>query len=278
MGTDPTSVAAVQLAPEMGDVPGNRQRALDAVGAAAHAGAQVVVLPELATTGYCFRNADEARALAEPLDGPTIAALHESAAEHDVVVAAGLAVLEADGTLRNSAVLVDADGLRTTYHKVHLWAREPEFFTPGDAPPTVVDTRHGRLGLLVCYDLEFPEWVRRLALDGAELVCAPVNWPDPGRPAGERPLEVVTAQVAAATNRVFLAVADRVGEERGTSWVGGSVIAGPEGYPLALSPLDGRTAVLLADCDLAEARDKAVGPLNDRFVDRRPHLYGFPGE
>jgi 5-aminopentanamidase len=278
MAADPTRVAVVQLAPELGDVVGNRRRALEAVAAAAGAGAQVVVLPELAVTGYCFRDADEARALAEPLQGPSLAALHDAAVRHDVVVAAGLAVLEDDGTLRNSAVLVDADGLRTIYHKVHLWAREPEFFTPGDAPPTVVETRHGRLGLLVCYDLEFPEWTRRLALDGAELVCAPVNWPDVGRPAGERPLEVVTAQVAAATNRVFLAVADRVGEERGTSWVGGSVIAGPEGYPLALSPLDGGTAVLLADCSLAEAREKGVGPLNDRFADRRPHLYGFPGE
>lgn len=277
MSAGPTTVAVAQLAPELGDVVGNRQRALDAVAAAAEAGARIVVLPELMTTGYCFRDAEEARALAEPLDGPTVAALHEVAARHDLVVAAGLAVLEPDGTLRNSSVLVDADGLRTTYHKAHLWGREPEFFTAGEAAPTVVDTRHGRIGLLVCYDLEFPEWVRRVALDGADLVCAPVNWPDPGRPAGERPVEVVAAQVAAAVNRVFIAVADRVGDERGTAWIGGSVIVGPDGYPLALSALDDRSQLLIADCGLAAARDKSIGPLNDRFADRRPQLYGGLG-
>jgi predicted amidohydrolase len=268
------TVAVVQLAPELGDVAGNRRRLLEAVSSAAAAGARVVVLPELATTGYCFTDADEARAVAEPLSGPTVTALHEVAARLDLVVVAGLAVLADDGTLRNSAVLVDADGLRAAYHKVHLWGREPEVFTAGDAAPPVVDTRHGRIGLLVCYDLEFPEWVRRVALDGAELVCAPVNWPDPGRPAGERPVEVVTVQAAAATNRVFVAVADRVGDERGTSWIGGSLVAGPDGYPLALSSLDGRAETLLADCDLTAARDKSVSGHNDRFADRRPMLYG----
>lgn len=268
-----TTVAVVQLAPVMGDVAGNRQRALDAVSSAVAAGARVVVLPELATTGYAFTDADEARAVAEPLDGPTVTALHELAAWHDVVVVAGLAVREPDGTLRNSAVLVDANGLRAAYHKAHLWGREPQVFAAGDEAPPVVDTSHGRIALLVCYDLEFPEWVRRAAVAGAELLCAPVNWPDPGRPEGERPIEVVTAQVAAATNRMFVAVADRVGNERGVAWVGGSLVAGPDGYPLALSALDGRAQILLADCDLADARDKSVSPHNDRLADRRPHLY-----
>ncbi|WP_408898854.1 nitrilase-related carbon-nitrogen hydrolase [Nocardioides sp. R1-1] len=271
--TTTTTVAVVQLAPVLGDVPGNRRRALEAVTAAAAAGARVVVLPELVTTGYCFTDAEQARTLAEGIDGPSVAALVATAARHDLVVAAGLALLDEAGVLRNSAVLVDATGVRAVYHKVHLWGREPEIFTAGDAAPPVVDTAHGRIGLLVCYDLEFPEWVRRVALDGAELVCAPVNWPDPGRPAGERPVEVATAQVAAATNRVFVAVADRVGEERGTSWIGGSVVAGPDGYPLALSALDGRAQTLLAPCALAEARDKSVSRHNDRLADRRPHLY-----
>lgn len=271
--TTTTTVAVVQLAPVLGDVPGNRQRALEAVGAAAAAGARVVVLPELVTTGYCFVDGEQARALAETLDGSTVAALCAVAARHELVVVAGLALIDEAGVLRNSAVVADAGGVRAVYHKVHLWGREPEVFTAGDAPPPVVDTAHGRIGLLVCYDLEFPEWVRRVALEGAELVCVPVNWPDPGRPAGERPVEVATAQVAAATNRVFVAVADRVGDERGTSWIGGSVVAGPDGYPLALSALDGRAQTLLASCALGEARDKSVSRHNDRLADRRPHLY-----
>ncbi|KAA1429224.1 nitrilase-related carbon-nitrogen hydrolase [Nocardioides antri] len=267
------AVAVVQLAPVLGDLAGNRRRLLAAVDEAAAAGARVVVLPELATTGYCFTDAAQARALAEPVDGPTVRALTDLAARHDLVVVVGLALLDPEGRLRNSAVLVDGDGPAAVYDKVHLWGREPDVFTAGDAPPPVVATRHGRVGLMVCYDLEFPEWVRRAALDGAELVCVPVNWPDPGRPDGERPVETLTAQVAAATNRVYVAVADRVGDERGTRWIGGSVIAGPDGYPLVVSRLDGSSQTLLADCDLASARDKALSRHNDRFADRRPHLY-----
>lgn len=267
------TVAVAQLAPMLGDLAGNRRRMVAAVENAAAAGAGVIVLPELATSGYCFRSADEAREVAEPADGPTVAALHAVAAARDVVVVAGLPELADDGTLYNSAVVVDADGRRATYRKVHLWGREPEVFTPGDHPPPVVDTRHGRIAVLVCYDLEFPDWVRRAAEAGADLLCAPVNWPDLGRPAGERPIEVVTVQAAAAVNRIFVAACDRVGTERGEAWVGGSVIADPDGYPLALSDLDGSEQLLLTHCELGAARDKALGGHNDRFADRRTHLY-----
>lgn len=267
------TVAVAQLAPVLGDVEANRGRLLAAVEESAAAGAQVVVLPELATTGYCLTDAAQARSLAETVEGPTVRALTVLAARHDLVVVVGLAVLDPEGRLRNSAVLVHGDGVAAVYHKVHLWGREPSLFAAGDAPPPVVATRHGRIGLMVCYDLEFPEWVRRAALDGAELVCVPVNWPDPGRPEGERPVEMVTAQVAAATNRVYVAVADRVGDERDTRWIGGSVVAGPDGYPAVISRLDGSPQTLFAECDLTSARDKALSRHNDRFADRRPHLY-----
>jgi predicted amidohydrolase len=194
------------------------------------------------------------------------------AAAHGLVVVGGFA--EDDGAaLFNSAALVDPTGLRAVYRKVHLWDREPLAFTPGDDPPAVVDTPHGRIGVMVCYDLEFPEWARAAALGGAELLCVPTNWPREPRPEGERPMEVLRAMVAASTNRMAVAVCDRCGDERGVTWVGGSAIAGADGWLLAGPAPAAEPAVLVADVDLAAARDKALGPRNDALADRRPALY-----
>jgi predicted amidohydrolase len=267
-----TRIACHQLAPVIGDLAGNRERAIAAIEAAAAAAADVVVLPELVTSGYVFADADEARPLAEPADGPTLAAWARLAAAHDLVIAGGFPELGDDGTLYNSAALVDATGIRAVYRKAHLWDREPECFLPGEDRPPVMDTPHGRIGLMVCYDLEFPEWVRSVALAGAELLCVPTNWPAEPRPDGERPMEVMKAMVHAATNRIAVACCDRCGEERGVRWVSGTVICGPDGW-LRAGPPGPEPALLLADVDLAGARDKALGPRNDAFEDRRPALY-----
>jgi 5-aminopentanamidase len=266
-------VAVHQLAPVIGDLAGNRARALAALDAAADEGARIVVLPELAASGYVFRDAAEARALAEPRDGPTLSGWADRAAAHELVVVGGFAEDGGDGRLYNSAALIDASGVRAVYRKAHLWDRESLVFTPGDDPPAVVDTPHGRIGVMVCYDLEFPEWVRVAAVRGAELLCVPTNWPREARPDGERPMEVLRAMVAASTNRMAVAVCDRCGDERGVAWVAGSAIAGPDGWLLAGPPEQPAPTLLTADLDLATARDKALGPRNDALRDRRPSLY-----
>ena len=263
-----TRVACQQLAPVFGDLAGNRARELEAVAAAARAGAQVVVLPELVASGYVFRDAAEARALAEPADGPTLAGWVRAAERHGLVIAGGFAEADDEGTLYNSAALVDATGVRAVYRKAHLWGDEPDCFQPGGDRPPVVVTAHGRIGLMVCYDLEFPEWVRAAALQGAELLCVPTNWPREPRPAGERPMELLNAMVAAARNRIAIAACDRCGRERGVDWLGSSLIAGPHGWLLAGPPPAAVPALLHADVDLAAARDKALGPRNDAL--RRP--------
>ena len=174
-----------------------------------------------------------------------------------------------------SAAIVDASGARAVYRKAHLWDGEKNIFTPGDGAPPVVALPFGNVGLMICYDLEFPEWVRLAALSGADLIAAPVNWPASASPAppGERSGEVVSAQAAAWSNGVFIAVADRCGTERGVDWVGGSVIIGRGGYPAAGPVCEDRTAVLAAAIDLRLARDKRVSERNDLFTDRRPDLY-----
>jgi predicted amidohydrolase len=267
-------VACCQLAPRFGDPEANRAMAAGAVEAAVEQGARIVVLPELMNSGYVFRDAAEARTLAEPDDGPTTRGWVELCRRHDIVIVGGFCELDADGELRNSAALVDADGVRAVYRKAHLWDRESEVFLPGDKPPAVVDTAYGRIAVMVCYDLEFPEWVRLPALAGAQLLAAPANWPAVVGSPGEMAGEIVRAQANACVNRMFVAVCDRSGPERGVSWIGGSVIAGLEGERLAGPPPGGAEAILVADCELALADDKRVSAHNDVLADRRPELYG----
>lgn len=280
MTKDMVGVALCQLAPVFGDVEGNVSRAVAAVRDACARGAQVVVLPELVTTGYTFAGVDELQLLAESVSGPSVRAFEQVAAEcsaqarRPVVVVGGFAELDHNNVLRNSAFVVDQSGLRTVYRKVHLWDNEKALFVPGGDPPAVVNTEVGRIGVCICYDLEFPEWVRTAALGGIDLLCAPTNWPAVPRPAGERPIEVVRAQASASVDRIFVAVCDRVGSERGVDWVGGSAIAGPDGFLLALARQDGTEQTLVAQCRLADARRKKTSPHNEVMADRRPDLYG----
>lgn len=269
-------VAVAQLALAVGEPDANRQAASAAVAEAAAAGARLVVLPELSDSGYVFSDAGEARSLASPAaSSVTLREWRTLAARHGLAIAGGFCELGPDGKLYNSAAIVDAAGTRAVYRKAHLWDAEKKIFTPGDDAPPVVALPFGNVGLMICYDLEFPEWVRLAALSGADLIAAPVNWPASASPAppGERSGEVVVAQAAAWSNGVFIAVADRCGTERGVDWVGGSVIIRHGGYPAAGPVCADRTAVLTAAIDPRLARDKRNSELNDLFADRRPDLY-----
>jgi 5-aminopentanamidase len=268
------TVAVCQMGPVLGQVAANLRKVEVAVLAAAEAGGQVVVLPELVTTGYVFESVGQARGLAERVDGPSLRAITTLAAAHDIVIVGGFAELAADDELYNSAFLIDRSGVVAVYHKAHLWADESRWFMPGWQPPPVVQTDRGRIAILICYDLEFPEWTHIAALSGADLLCVPTNWPASSLPDGERPIEVIRAQATASVDRVFVAVCDRVGPERGTNWVGGSAIISPGGYPIALAEVGGGPQTLLARCDLNQARDKSTSAVNGVLADRRPELYG----
>jgi predicted amidohydrolase len=268
-----TVVACCQLHLQVGDRDGNRARAESAIRRAVASGATVVVLPELTSSGYTFADQPEAAALAEPVPGPSTAHWQGLAAELGVTIVAGVCEDGGQGRLFNTAVILDRTGVLASYRKAHLWDREKLVFTPGDRPPPVVDVGGHRLSVMVCYDVEFPEWVRLPALRGADLLCVPANWPRFPRPEGERPMEVVRVQASASVNRMFIAACDRVGPERGNDWVGGSVIVDPDGWPLAGGLASPDARVLVAECRLDEARDKAISPHNDVQDDRRPAMY-----
>jgi 5-aminopentanamidase len=266
-------VACQQVAPKVGEFEANRALTREAVREAVEAGARLVVLPELSTSGYVFESPDEARACAEPPDGPSLRAWSEEAARGDAVVVGGFCELGEEGNLYNSAAVVSRSGVLAVYRKVHLWDREQLFFEPGSEAAPVVETPVGRVGVCVCYDLNFPEVARGLGLGGAEIVAVPTNWPLYPRPEGERPMEAAVAMATAHVNHVFVAACDRCGPERGVEWTGGSIICNEWGWPEA-GPIDGYGAgLILADCDLSRARDKTWNERNDVFGDRRPELY-----
>lgn len=245
--------------------------ALAAVRAAAAGGARLVVLPELASSGYVFASRAEAQAAATPADGDVVGALADLSGELDVVLVAGWAEA-APGGPYNSAVVLERGRVLGVYRKVHLWGDEPGCFTPGGDPPLVVDTRLGRVAVMICYDLEFPEWVRLARQRGADVVVAPVNWPLLDRPADQPPLELLRAQATAGAYRIPIVVADRAGRERGVDWIGGSCVVGRDGYLLAAPTLDGeRPGSVTADVE--PAGDTSIGPRNDVLGDRRPDLY-----
>jgi predicted amidohydrolase len=265
-----TRIAVQQLAPVLGDLKANRALAREAIAQAAAAGAEVVVLPELVTSGYVFASPEEAAAAAIATDHAILREWADDAARHDLIVVGGFAERGEDGKTYNSAALIDASGLRAVYRKLHLWDGEKRLFEPGSAPPPVLDTRVGRLAVVICYDLEFPELTRSVALRGAQLLCVPTNWPLMERPAGERAAEAVVAMGTARVNRMAIACADRLGTERGVAWTGGSTIVGPDGWVAAETDAIG---MVVADVDLAAALDKRYTELADAFGDRRPEMY-----
>jgi predicted amidohydrolase len=265
-------IACCQLAPDVEDPGGNESLARDAVEAAVGAGAQIIVLPELATSGYVFRSAEEARAAAVPADGELLRHLGEAAAPARALVVCGFCELAADGRVFNSVALLDGSELLATYRKLHLWGEEQRWFSVGEDPAPVVPTRYGRIGLAICYDLEFPELTRGVALQGAELITLPANWPHHEQLGGGPVLHTLAAMTA-YWNKVFVAVCDRHGIERGSEFEGGSVIAAPDGALIAGPVQDRGAEILYADCELERADDKRTGKHNDAFADRRPEHY-----
>jgi N-carbamoylputrescine amidase len=269
------AVAAAQTRPVIGDVEGNLATIATAVTSAAAAGARLVVLPELCTTGYMFSGRAEATALAEPVPaGPATQALADLCRDLDLHLVAGIAE-RSGGKLYNSAVLLGPSGHIGTYRKLHLWDNENTIFEPGDAGLPVFPTSIGRIGLLICYDAWFPEAFRALALQGADVVCLPTNWvPIPGQQAGKPAMALSLCQAAAHVNSMHVIAADRVGVERGQPFIGQSVIIGPTGWPLAEPASSVDTEVIAVSTDLTSGRRlRRWNQHNDPIGDRRPAEY-----
>lgn len=266
-------VACCQISPDVERPEYSAELARQAIRTGVAGGAQIIVLPELANSGYGFGSAPEARAAAVPADGELLRSWAGEAARGDALVIVGFCELAPDGRVFNSAALLDGGGVIAVYRKLHLWGDESRWFAAGEQPAPVVQTRCGAIALAVCYDLEFPELTRGLALAGAQLIALPTNWPREPAPPDGRPILHSLAATTAYGSKVFVAVCDRCGTERGLEFEGGSVIAGPDGGFRAGPVANRGVQTLYADCDLGQALDKRTGERNDAFADRRPAHY-----
>jgi predicted amidohydrolase len=273
--TPRTTVAVAALRVEEGNVDANAARCEQALTDAAASGAALLVLPECALTGYRYESRDDTwEAAISPADA-RLARLAATAVECGTTVVVGY-LARVGSKVRNRATVLGADGRVHHVDKTHLpWLGADRFVEPGERLGPVVATPFGCLGVAVCYDLRFPEAVRSLTLAGAEIVAVPVNWS----------VEVATyaehvVAMRAIENRVFLAIADRLGVVEDVEHLAASQIVDPNGLRLT-APLstDGDVALAATSVDLSVARCKSTtftpGAFEiDVFADRRPELYG----
>jgi predicted amidohydrolase len=223
-------VSVIQMDCVLGNVEANLDKIERFVALAGAQGANFVVFPELGTTGYFV--GDRLQELAEPVPGPTTERLGEMARRQNLYLLGGMIEKGEDGNLYNALVMLSPAGeLVASYHKCHMFSVEKEFFTPGDQG-VVVDTEFGRIGLTVCYDLVFPEYVRGLVLQGAQLILNGTDWITDEWQAGMGWSGEVTSHMAATRaleNGIHLAMANRVGYEEGWRSLGHSCICAPSG-------------------------------------------------
>jgi predicted amidohydrolase len=266
------TVAGIQFDPKIGLVRENRVRILGLIDEVAAQGAQLAVLPECALSGYVFDDLDEARGASERVPGPSTEAIAATCKQLGVYAVVGM-LEEMGDALYNSAVLCGPEGLVGVYRKTHLPFLGVDKMTAlGPDPYRVYDTGIGRIGMLICYDLRFPEAARCLALAGADIIVLPTNWPQ-----GAQASPDFVAQTRAMENRVFLVAVNRAGEERGARFIGKSQIVDPAGKRLAMADTTDET-IITATFDPALARQKRLviqpGVFEiDTVGDRRPELY-----
>lgn len=218
-------VAAIVESAGAVDPAHGRERLQARVAAAVAQGASLVVAPELSVSGYVLTR-EEARAVAEPADGPTVAAIVEALAGAPTTVIAGIVEQAQDGSLHNSAVVVSARGLEATYQKAHLWVDDTVWAVPGDEPGPTVEVDGVVVGVVVCADLDLPEPLAVLARDPA-VVAVPTAWPSERTPA-------LAWWVRARDVGATMVVANRVGAERGVRFGGGGCVVAPDGTMLAV--------------------------------------------
>jgi predicted amidohydrolase len=262
----------------------NLEKATGMIAEAVAKGAKIVVLPELFAGPYfCIREKDTAAfALAQPIPGPISEALGKAAAKHRIVLVGGSIYELEDKTRYNTACIFGPDGkMLGTYRKGHIphdpGFYEQDYFVSGDEPIKVHDTPLGKIAVGICYDQWFPEFARIAALKGAELIVYPtaigkadVPPVDPKIPEDWETMWRSVQVGHAAANSVYVAAANRVGDEGTTHFFGGSFIADPNARLLAKA--DDTEQVVTAEIDLSYPRKMQE---SWRFLlERRPDLYG----
>ncbi|GAC1393395.1 MAG: amidohydrolase [Ktedonobacteraceae bacterium] len=272
-------VAAIQFEPTLGEKEKNVTRLLHLVEEAAMQGAKLIVLPEIATTGYCWQARTEIAPYVEPIPGPTTNRFQHLATTHGCYIALSLPEVDPrTNVYYNSMVLLGPEGLVGTYRKIHSFISEPRWARDGDLGMPVWDTPLGRLSGLICMDVMYFEAARIPALHHADVLLFPTNWLDEKSPSS-------WWMARAFENGVYFIAANRYGEERGVQFSGGSCVLNPDGSIQAY--LDNGEGIVYGEVDLARCRQKRWGGRNEdnnvdgnadsgnRLTDRRPEEYAL---
>jgi predicted amidohydrolase len=262
------NIALAQIFCRPGDKEGNLKKIEQAAVQAKRKGAQLLILPELSLTGYVVR--DEIYGLAEDIPGPSTRRIETLAKKTGLHIVFGMPEVSGDtkATLHNTAVLVGPKGLIGKYRKMYLPTHsvfeEKRYFRPG-YQPAVFKTDLGKIGLIICYDIYFPEVVRLARLEGAQLiVCISAS------PSVRRTFFEVLTAARAIENVAFLAFVNLVGIEDGLQFWGGSRLLGPNGKVLVQAKYD-KEDFVLAGIDYSDLRPiEAFVPV---LKDLRPELF-----
>ena len=256
------SAGFVQFNPVLGDLKANREQLEPLIAKAASA--DLIVLPELANSGYNFQSRAEAFKSSEDLkDSAFLQFLTQQAQAYGLHIVAG--INEREGKLLyNSAILVGPSGLLGKYRKMHLFMNEFDIFEKGDSGLPVFDIMGCRIGILICFDWMFPEVWQKLAMKGADLICHPSNL--------VLPYAQQAVPVHALINRVFAITANRFGTEHGVTFSGASIVSDPLGKIVYRAKIN-ESEVRFFNLDLTLARNKKITGRNHAFDDRRPELY-----
>lgn len=251
----------------------NREKGLAAMRQAAENGAKIMCTSELAFEPFYPQEpaTDQNRELAETIPGPTTERFCALAAEHNVVIILNL-YESRNGSSYDSSPVIDADGsiigvTRMTHITEYECFHEQGYYDPGDTGAPVYKTTHGNLGVAICYDRHYPEYMRALALNGADMVFIPQagavgEWPEG--------LYEAELQVAAFQNGYFTALCNRVGKEPKLDFAGESFVCDPAGRVISRAGL-GTEEILYCEIDIEEAAESHARKLFLR--DRRPELY-----
>ncbi|MFC1899947.1 carbon-nitrogen hydrolase family protein [Chloroflexota bacterium] len=268
-------IAAVQMDPKIMEIGVNLEKIIHFTKIAVENSSNLVVFPECALSGYVYASLEEAKPFMETVPGPSINKLEECAKDLGVHIIIGM--LETDlgtGKYFNTAVLISPEGLIGKYRKNHLpFLGIDKFLNSGDETFQVYHTQVGNIGLHICYDCNFPESARIMALKGADILALPTNWPE-----GREKIVNLVINCRAFENKVHLVAVDRVGTECGVTFLGKSRIVNAWGDTLVGASND-REEIIYAKVNLAESRQKRIvlklGEFELDFIgDRRPELYG----
>jgi predicted amidohydrolase len=265
-------VAACQFAPIFADARSNSTTISKTISELGASGMDLIVFPEAAVTGYCFGSADEARSAAVALDSHEMGTIRDACREAGVHAVVGYAE-SAGRDLYNSAAIFGPDGIVGNYRKTHIPCLGLDRFVKGGDELPVFDTPIGKIAVLICFDIRFPEAARTLSLRGAEIICVPTNWPESAELASD-----IMCPARTIENNIFIVACNRVGVENSFRFIGKSKIIAPGGRILAALENDSE-GVISAEIDVSEARQKRIvkrpGEYEmELFAARRPELYG----